>query len=1189
MRLAILGFFFLASLLFSMDAPIWDFGIPQPDWGKPFGMSIQREAGALRLDISESDSRLINRNVRLDTSICRFLHLTYRAEGFADGHTTGELFYGLDTAPGISAKRYIALPSLKCDGKRHELYVSLSWAVQGVVNLLRLDLVNQAPGVIHLEKLEFLERAPAGKWNLNLPPDWPSKVANELPPRLPPSRNVTPEHYFQGKMTFYPNRGELAENAFLRHEFTLDFSPGTAWLQVMADDRVEAVYVNGAPLHGVLADSWREVNVLQVANLRIGKNLLAIKYVNEGGQGGVLYELAVLGQAKEHLRVNSGEGAWMSVSPAKDWFRPDADLSFGNWQPASVTVPPPAPPWGKTLSYIDYIPDDARGTVDCLDLKASWNGERLALTAICRPCPPFAEKDEAEIRIHNAGGRLVSRQRLPIAQLHPKKAGENLHLTLESCDVTRYGGAMAGTVKLQFPGRGMKRTDGAEFALPSRPLPGAETPLRAERQQVIGGPILLMDGKPVFPIFLSASETVEQPNQKVETGLEGADSPVVIREFAVGPPNAEWWTGDHLYDFEVIDRRIHSVMQDFPQAKIGIWLKCQPGPWYARAYPERLARNSKGGVFDYYAAAVTFSGHEYQEDAGQAIRALVEHCEKHYGNKIAVYNLCGGVSLEWQAWGCHWLHKQKTMFDYSDIAARDFRAFALEHCGIPLAIPSYDERLGKAGVLFRSPAAELPSILFDEYYSASVADCILACAHAVRQGLAGRRKLVSAYYGYVFEYGQYAWALNAAGHNATRQLLEGDSLDYLLSPNSYYNRGIGETNGDMKAFGSLRAHGKFSILEDDTRTHLAGWAADNGQLCKTLNETHTTALLRRNWGMSLARRMPINLLPLEERRDLNSPQIRADLETTRQIGQALFEHPRESGVQVAFVLDETSLKYLTPQSRRIIEPGTARYLYDNPSGALHRYGRQAQLLTGSLITEQRDRLAQTGTGFDQILLSDVPKLAKQYKFWILTCAFAESTLLRTALEALRRENVTVVIPYGAAFVSKTQAVDAMSMSTHLGVEFAVIPPGTTEIQRCHDGGVFGLDSSIPTRFAVNDATVKPLGHYLDGGAVALAEYAFGKATIIFCGSPMIPAELMAEWMRQAGVHCYTAPGDTFFAGYGIVTIHSRSSGRKTIRFPHKVDVWDVYEKKLAAIQTEELSFTMNALETRVFLERSGYD
>ena len=86
---------------------------------------------------------------------------------------------------------------------------------------------------------------------------------------------------------------------------------------------------------------------------------------------------------------------------------------------------------------------------------------------------------------------------------------------------------------------------------------------------------------------------------------------------------------------------------------------------------------------------------------------------------------------------------------------------------------------------------------------------------------------------------------------------------------------------------------------------------------------------------------------------------------------------------------------------------------------------------------------------------------------------------------------------------------------------------------------------------------------------------------------MIPAEVMAEWMRQAGVHCYTAPGDTLFAGYGIVTIHSRSSGSKTIRFPRKVDVWDVYEKKLVATQTEEISFTMNALETRVLQGRTG--
>ena len=48
-------------------------------------------------------------------------------------------------------------------------------------------------------------------------------------------------------------------------------------------------------------------------------------------------------------------------------------------------------------------------------------------------------------------------------------------------------------------------------------------------------------------------------------------------------------------------------------------------------------------------------------------------------------------------------------------------------------------------------------------------------------------------------------------------------------------------------------------------------------------------------------------------------------------------------------------------------------------------------------------------------------------------------------------------------------------------------------------------------------------------------------------------------------------------------MHSRSAGQKTVWFPEAVDVWDVFENKMVARNVESYSFTMPALETRVFL------
>ena len=176
----------------------------------------------------------------------------------------------------------------------------------------------------------------------------------------------------------------------------------------------------------------------------------------------------------------------------------------------------------------------------------------------------------------------------------------------------------------------------------------------------------------------------------------------------------------------------------------------------------------------------------------------------------------------------------------------------------------------------------------------------------------------------------------------------------------------------------------------------------------------------------------------------------------------------------------------------------------------------------------------------------------------------------------------MILLYGAGFITDKSELDTRAFARYLNMNIQPVKPGATRLKLADN--TFGSYFVSEPRFAVTGGSgVRVLGRYLDGGAVGLAEKQFGKARLIFCGTPELDEKFLAETLKKAGGHLYSATGDICFAGYGVVTLHSRSAGQKTVWFPEAVDVWDVFENKMVARNVKSYSFSMPALETRVFL------
>jgi hypothetical protein len=1022
----------------------------------------------------------------------------------------------------------------------------------------------------------------------------PLEVVPDLKePLKPVSTLLFDKHapYWGGKMVAVRGCEELEGTSFVRKDFVVEDLPSKALLQVVADDSIRQVWLNGNPLpiDGEWSTSWKEPSSVDVTKLLAkGDNILAVEYNNGGSVGGVLLDLQMMLEDGRVQRVVSDESCRGTYgTPVPGW--QGGAVKLESLKAVSAVPGPPATPWTVVLPYIRLMPASVDSRVVGIRPSARSTPRNPSWDVTFQGEPRIVEGDIAFAHIVNENGGLVALKSGSVSGFSPSFGdGGQVTLTFGDFELPPLGYDLSLKLIVGLHNRKFAAYDPVDFTLPRETISEPPVPLRSVRVEDAGnGPRVLVNDKAFYPIFLSIFYDRE------ETGLEGADSPVNVREFLAGGASNTWWIAPRKYDFTEIDNRIAKIIREYPNAYVAAWIWLCPPPWYAKAYPDRISRNNDGTRFDYYTATVTFSDPDYREDAKHAIDAFVKHCESLYSSRMIAYNLCGGVSLEWQGWGCHGLHAKKALADYSPSAKRDFLDYvAKRYPELKVSdLPSYEQRFSSTDTIFRDPVKDLVARIHDEFYSQSIADTICLLAQSAKGAMAANPKLVGCYYGYSFEYGNMSWCVNSSGHNAAATVVRSPHVDFLLSPPSYAIRAIGNTGGEMKPFGSIHHNGKFSMIEDDTRTNNTKATNYN----QTINPDQTRQVTRRNWGMALAQKTPICHLPIVQGSDFGSPETRRDLAAVRQVGQEIFESDRQRGAQIAVVVDEKAWKNLEPVSTFDVNPRRRHYLYSH-SGVATPSNQRGLRLTGNLTSLQRAELIRCGAATDWILMEDVPKLAGKYKLFIFLNAFEDSPAARLAFDAVKKNANGILVVYGAGFVGSDTVPDLAGMSRLLGMNVKLAQPGPLAIRiddlspqafsRINET-VFGTDASMDPRFAIDDTGAKALGRYVDCDEVALASKQLGMCKMTFCGSNALTPDLIAAIALDAGVHIYSYSNDPLFVGCGTLTIHTRTAGKKQFLFPESTDVVDMFTKQVLAKGVTEFSIDIPAFETRNFLLRQG--
>jgi len=715
-----------------------------------------------------------------------------------------------------------------------------------------------------------------------------------------------------------------------------------------------------------------------------------------------------------------------------------------------------------------------------------------------------------------------------------------------------------------------------------------------------GSPTLFMDGQPIFAAFYLLNFRDPESGRQGEPNFESfrdagfhfysLDMPVRFDD-AYDPSTGEF----PLEAFARLDGLKRYIRLD-PQAqfllRVGVEPRGDESAWL-RQYPaecEVLEPRAKGIYL-----TPSYASQHWLRDAGKFLRALIRFLyEDGLADHILGYLVCGGDSAEWVKIG----PMEDWAGDYSAPMQAAFREWlcAEYHNDVQALRAAWaDDSVDFDQDLIPSPAEQGDTDLFlfkDPRRRRRAIDHFRCLAHIVAHDIhtlcgvakeaCHRQHLAGVFYGYLQEmvwnngfFGQRLADADVAhsaaarsGHAGLKEVLASPNVDFLSSPYSYGFRWVGGEGGFMSPQASVRRAGKLWISEEDMRTHL--WPKDSfyGQ---TRNTRETAAVLKRqianilthsagawwcDWGK------PTGGAYAE-------PELMEIFRRSLELGRHHLSLPdRSSAAEVAIVIDAESSFYRSTLNN-----------FDIPNWRNRAWG-----------------IARMGAPADFILLSDLLEgRAKEYKLYFFMNTFHFSAAERERVKALlRRDGKVALWLYAPGFVDEDLSVEHCADLTDIRLRLTARQWGANiyisnfehPITRNLPTSTFwGTDMRLGPLFTVDDPEAITLGTVVinqgrcEPGFVVKEHEDWAS---VYSAAPNIPPGVLKELARYAGVHIYCESEDVLYADRAYVALHTVRAGVKTIRLPHRADVWEVYSNRLLGRDCTEFQDVVEAGSTSLY-------
>ena len=657
-----------------------------------------------------------------------------------------------------------------------------------------------------------------------------------------------------------------------------------------------------------------------------------------------------------------------------------------------------------------------------------------------------------------------------------------------------------------------------------------------------------------------------------------------IHLFSYGLSMGDWWRGPGEYDFEPVAARLEAMRSADPESLALLRINISPPAWWMKEHPDDVMVCTHRDGHSWRGKYASLSSAAWRTDAGEALAALARHfTASPLSRHILGWHVAGGDCGEWSySWG-------EACADYSPAHLAAYRQWLTDRYGTDDALrqawrrpdaslatatipPPAQRYRGSWGDLFE-PMKERPTIDYLRFHSEAVADSICHFARIAKRSCL-RQHLVGAFYGYSISTSWRPASWHNCGHHALARVLACPDIDFVCDPYVYRDRYPGQACVPQSLPEAIRLAGKLHLMEDDTRTSLTA----EGKIGRCPDIPTTIGTLRRNWAAAVTQAG--GLWWMEQGPGwFEHPDILADLGRLRTLHADLPPAACRSSAEIAVVISQGSQPFMA-QTPNLVLP----------------------LISDQIIRE----LSFVGAPFDLILSSDLAHAA-HYKLLIFPVSYHVPKAERARIRALYRPGRTIVWLHAPGLLTDKGANDkAASALTGITLKLANIggpahvritdfaspltrdlPPGTT----------YGSHRRIAPLLRVVDPKAHVLGHtgctalnILDGQGWGLSTYRgsglaikdVGGARVLFSAAGPLPAPLLRNIAREAGVHIYDDAGDVVYASRGLLAVHYASTGRRALRIPRGVRVRDAFTGRKRSTWRGKLKVDAQAGHTDIF-------
>ncbi len=618
--------------------------------------------------------------------------------------------------------------------------------------------------------------------------------------------------------------------------------------------------------------------------------------------------------------------------------------------------------------------------------------------------------------------------------------------------------------------------------------------------------------------------------------------------------NVDWWP---------VDAACEEVLRANPKALLLPRFGVDPPEWWKKAHPDDMMAWEDGSRGHTAVVASPL----YRREAAERVGALVAHLEAKFGDHVAGYHPVGQNTGEWfyqntwesllngyapadrAAWRA-WL-RERYRNDASLQASWHDPSASIDS----VEVPTPKKRRASPSGILHDPVTERDLIDFADFQQQAMADLVCDLAHAVRLASHGR-KLVTFFYGYVFEFGPIQLGPATCGHYALRRILDCPDIDLLCSPISYFDRGIGGSAPTMTAAESVALAGKMWLCEDDTRTHL-GTGSFPGEFDGAKTPWETYSMLVRNVAEEATRNFATWWMDLGRTGWFNDPKMWAEMRRLENTDRPFIERSIPFRPEVAAVIDERSMLGVAREGWRVTDPG---------------------------IYKVRKPLGRMGAPYGQYLLDDVSRGRVKARVFVFLNAWRLTAAQRAAILVHTQGAGRVWCYAPGRFDGDRASLGAMQELT--GFRLVPVTPEkswavpTDAGKRLGLRSGFGVQESVRPLFAAADATrAETLATYPDGSAaVALRKVHNGWS--LFVGAPGLTSELLRVIARKSGVHLYTQEDCNVYANGPIIALHASQGGTVVLDTGRVGQVTDAMTGKRVG-SGPHISLPMKLGETRV--------